>query len=436
MIGHVSPNDLAAMSLSIALYMIISVGLTGVIYALIPILAQHYGTTYLKGVGQMWGQGVWLALVLSAVGAAVMLFPDLWLSLAGTTTPAVHIITKKYLQALALALPAVLLFQTIYAFSVAVSHTKYVMGIHLGALVFKALFNWLLIYGHWGFPTLGATGAGLSTALVSWISLGLGFWLMTHDPYYRRFLPYIGKPCWASQKQLLSLGLPMGASYLVEECAFDFMTILIAREGVNILGGHQILASIADVCYKVPMAIGVATAALTAQALGNHHYGLARHLGRAGLTLALIAAGLTVVLVWFGAPLILKAYTDYDVLARIVTHLLPMFPLYHVADSLQCMIVYLLRAYKITVAPLFIQAIVLGGVGGAGGWWLGFGPDAGGLDGLRTLLIPLSPVGAGTVWLMGMLSLICTAVFLNGWYWRFTTSASGRIFVDKASPER
>ena len=70
----------------------------------------------------------------------------------------------------------------------------------------------VFIYGKLGLPALGATGAGMATAVVSWISLGLGLWVITHDRYYRRFQLRVGKPDWKSLKELLRLGIPMGGS--------------------------------------------------------------------------------------------------------------------------------------------------------------------------------------------------------------------------------
>src|SRR5690606_23161586 len=90
MAGHASAADLQAMSLAVSIYITIFVGLMGVIHALIPIIGQHYGAKRLIEVGRAWGQGVWLALGLSAIGAAAMLFPDAWLMRSGDVDPAVR----------------------------------------------------------------------------------------------------------------------------------------------------------------------------------------------------------------------------------------------------------------------------------------------------------------------------------------------------------
>lgn len=418
MTGHASAADLASMALSVSIYITVFVGLMGVVHALIPILAQQFGGGNNDEVGRIWGQGVWLALGLSVVGAALMLFPDMWLSMSGDVDAGVRERVTSYLRALVLALPAALVFRSIYALGTAVSRPKLVMAINLTAILFKVFFNWLLIYGNFGLPAMGATGAGLATAIVSWISLSLGLWVVSRDVYYRRFNLRITKPDWKTLKELLHLGIPMGGSYLVEVSAFTFMALLVAREGTYVTGGHQIMSNLAALCYMMPMALGVATAALTAQAIGAGRHDMARQTGRAGLALGLMGALLTAAVLWAGRPMILAAYTSDPKVAAVATTLLIVLPLFHLFDSMQCINSYLLRAYKVAVVPLILQMVALGGVGLVGGWWFGFGPGRGGLDWLRNILLPGSPQGAGSMWIMAMAGLALSALLLQFWYRR------------------
>jgi MATE family multidrug resistance protein len=282
----------------------------------------------------------------------------------------------------------------------------------------KAFFNWILIYGKLGLPALGATGAGLSTALVSWMCLAIGLWVVRHDSYFARFHMRVNRPSWKAQKELLRLGLPMGGSYLMEVCAFTFMALLVAREGTYVSGGHQIMSNLAALCYMMPMALGVATASLTAQAIGAGRLHMAHRTGMAGLAVGLMGALLTAAAVAAGRPYIIEAYTDSPQVAAVAASLLQVIPLFHLFDAMQCINSYLLRAYKIAVVPLLLQTMALGLVGLVGGWWLGFGPGKGGLDWLRNILVPGSPEGAGTMWLMAILGLGLSAAMLHAWYWR------------------
>jgi len=416
MAGHASAADLQIMALGASIYITVFVGMMGVVHALIPIIGQLFGGARYEDVGHAWGQGVWLALGLSVVGAAAMLFPDIWLSLSGEVDPAVRHGITWYLRALVLALPAMLVFRTIYALGTAVSRPKTVMVINLASVMFKVLFNWVFMFGKLGVPAMGAVGAGVSTAIVGWLMLAAGLWAINHDAYYLRFRPRLGWPNWTSQKELLRLGLPMGGSYLIEIAAFSVMALLVAREGMYASGGHQIMANLAALCYMMPMAVGIASASLTAQAIGARDLARARRMGRAGILIVAAGASLTAALLIAGRDPILQWYTDDLAVAAVAAALLQLLPWFHLCDAMQCIGSYLLRAYKVAVVPLILQVAALTGLGLIGGWWLGFGPAAGALQPLLHNIAPGAPLGAGTMWLMAMLGLCLSAVLLFFWY--------------------
>ena len=90
MVGHSSPIDLQAMGLGVSIYITVFIGLMGVIHALIPIIAQQFGARRLTEVGRWWGQGVWLALLLTLIGTLALAFPNIWLRWSGDLSPEVH----------------------------------------------------------------------------------------------------------------------------------------------------------------------------------------------------------------------------------------------------------------------------------------------------------------------------------------------------------
>lgn len=282
----------------------------------------------------------------------------------------------------------------------------------------------MFIFGNLGAPAMGAVGAGLSTALVYWISLSIGAWIMWRDPFYRRFAPRLGRPDWKGLKELLRLGVPMGASYLIEVSSFTLMALLVAREGVFATGGHQIMSNLAAVCFMMPMALGIATAALAAQAIGAGDVARARRIGSTGLAIAMTGAVITVIVMLLGRNLIVEGYTSDPQVAVVALGLLNLLTLFHLVDAVQCMTSYLLRAHKVAVIPMFIQAIALWGVGLFGGWYLAFGPAAGSLSGLITTLMPGATPGAGTMWLMAALSMAIAGGLLQVWYQRLMRKLS------------
>ncbi len=425
MTGHASPTDLAAMALAASVFISVFVGLMGVLHAMIPIIAQDFGGGRMAEIGRTWAQGVWLAGALSIVGGVAMLFPDVWLSMSGEVDPAVRTLMTNYLRCLVIALPAALLFRTVYALSTAVSRPKVIMAINIVGVCLKACLNWVLIYGKFGLPALGAVGAGMSSAIVFWISATISITILLRDPFYARFKIRLYRPEWARLGGLLRLGLPMGASYLIEVTSFTFMALLVARGGTFALGSHQIMSNLAALCFMMPMSIGVATSTLTAQAIGAGSPERAHRTAMAGLGIGMAGAMLTISLLIVGRGWIVDGYTSDASVAVGAMALIRLLVVFHMLDALQCITSYILRAHKIAVAPMLIQAVTLWGLGLGGGWWLGFGSAVNPLKGLIRQWLPGAPVGAATLWLMAILAMVLTTVSLQYWYHRVRQKTAG-----------
>jgi len=418
MTGHSSPQDLAALALGVAIFITVFIGLMGVMHALIPIQAQSYGARRNDEIGHAWGQGIWVAVILSVFGAILMSFPDIWLMVSGSVDPVVRSNLGHYLLALTFGLPASLMFRNVYSLAQAVSRPKMIMMINLGGVGIKLFLNWVLIFGNLGMPALGVMGAGIASAIVYWLMLGAALWWVRRDRFYRQFDLRVRYPDLKAIWAILCLGLPMGASYVVEVSAFTFMALLIAREGTTITGGHQITSYLAALCYMMPLAIGIATAAQTAQAIGAGDRALAHRTGMTGLAVAFVGALITAAILFFGREVIVSFYTSDPAVASISISLLVILPFFHIIDAMHCANVYLLRAHKIAMVPLMIQTITLSVIGLGGGWYLGFGPGQGLMEPVRQWLMPNAPAGAGTMWLMAGLGLLTSGLLLYSWYRR------------------
>jgi MATE family multidrug resistance protein len=185
MTGHSSPTDLAAMGLGASIYGSVFVSLLGVVNALNPIIAHHHGAGSEAAVGASYVQGLWLALLVSAVGCPVLALPELWLPYLDVPSD-VRIVVTRYLRVLGLALPAALMFRAVYALNVAVSRPKVVMSLQIVGLVVKVALSGLLIFGHLGSPRLGAVGCAVASAIVYWAMFLIGWTHVRFNASYRR----------------------------------------------------------------------------------------------------------------------------------------------------------------------------------------------------------------------------------------------------------
>src|SRR5215510_8687496 len=82
LVGRHPATDLAAFAVGSAAYVTVFIGLMGVVLAIGPIVGQLYGARRLEEAGHQLHQCVWLALGLSVLGSALLVFPAPFLVLA------------------------------------------------------------------------------------------------------------------------------------------------------------------------------------------------------------------------------------------------------------------------------------------------------------------------------------------------------------------
>ncbi len=380
MAGRLSAVDVAAIGLGSSIYISVYIGLMGVLLALSPIVAQHYGARHYHQIGPDTHQAAWLAVLMAVPGCVALASADLWIALSDPP-PEVASVTRAYLWATAAGLPAALLFRVFHALSSAIGNPKAVMAINLVALAAKAPLNALFMHG-WRsgdtvlVPALGGAGCGVSTAILMWLSLLLALAALRVQPLYRR-LGVIGRgafsrPDPARLRNLLALGLPIGASHLVEVTSFTFMAVFLARLGATTAASHQIAANLAALVYMVPLALGTATGVLVAQSIGAGRPAEARERALAGLRVALGCAAAIALALFAGRERIAGLYSTDAAVVATAAGLIALVALFQIADATQAICAFVLRAYRITTLPMLVFVFALWGVGLGGGWWLAF----------------------------------------------------------------
>lgn len=402
-----SATDLAALGLGASVYVSIFVGLSGVMQALSPTVAQLYGAKKFDAIGEETRQGVWLAFFLTLIGAIALCFPAPLLDIA-QASPELNDKVLLYLQLLALALPATLGFRVYASLNTAISRPRMVMLLQVGTLLLKIPLNALFIFGGLGLPAFGAPGCAIATAISAWLALLAGWLILRHHPFYRQFNLFgkgLGRPDLKAIKALLKLGLPMGLSFLIEVTAFTFMALFIARLGSNTLAAHQITANFGTVLYMLPLSIAHATCTLVAQEIGSGRLAEARHTGNAGVRLGVLLSVSIGIIIWLAREQIIGWYTPDSRVAAAAMPLFFFIAFYQLFDSAQVGTAYVLRAYKVATIPTLMYAVALWGIGLGGGYLIGFnvlGTSPAWLNGAAGFWLgnslSLALVGAALIW--------------------------------------
>lgn len=408
MVSRFSADDLAGLALATSIYVSIFIGLSGVLQALLPIVGQLFGAGQHDKIGAEVKQAMWLAFFLSVIGGIAMWFAPHALVLAGTPPELIEK-ASDYLHIEMLALPATLGFRLYSALNTAISQPKMVMIIQLIGLGLKIPLNAVFIFGFVGMPALGANGCAIATVIITWLMLLICWIGVCTAPYYKNFnLFHVGfvSPQWASQKRLLTLGIPMGMSYFIEVTGFTLITVFIAKLGATVVAAHQITANIGATLYMLPLAIASATSTLVAQNIGAQQWHTAKLISHSGIRFALICSVITGAAVYFLRHLIIQGYTPDPAILVVASTLFLFVAFYQFFDAIQVTTAFVLRAYQIAFFPTLIYAIGLWGIGLGGGYLIGYDP----FD-----IMPALFYGAPGFWLANSLSLAFIALILT-WY--------------------
>jgi MATE family multidrug resistance protein len=409
MAGRLSSLDLAAVGIGTSIYATIFVTAMGVLLALAPVVSHHFGAGRFEEIGADVRQCFWLALLLSAIAVVVLKHPDPLLNFS-RLTPEVDLKVRAYLDGMAWAAPGALFFRVFFGFTTGIGWPRPVMVFNLLGLALKAPLNWVFMYGHFGFPAMGAAGCGWSSAAIAWAMSTLAWVWCRRDAEYAPYAVFarFDPPRLTALREFLVLGLPMGVTFLVDVTAFTFMALFIARLGPEISAAHQIAANVAVFLFMVPLALGSATGVVVGQALGAGESRRSRHAGLLGLAVGCAAAAILGAALYLGAGPLARAYTADAQVAATAATLLSIVAVYHLADAVQAVMAQVLRGYKRATAPMVIYAVALWGVGLGGGYLLGLTNTFG------------TPLGAAGFWIAATASLVVAGAGVLGYFLRIS----------------
>ena len=212
MAGQLGPEPLAAISLGGSLWMPLAVMGMGVLLPVSPSVAQAVGADRRDDCGHYLRQGLWLSQVVALLLAFAFSASPQILALFGVD-PTLIPLSSQFLMSLSWGLPARMAFVVLRGFTEGTGHTRPILWISIVGTLANIGLNELLMYGHWGFPALGAVGCGYATAIVDVLmAVLLGLWITWH-PDLARYAPWSRWewPEWKPIVHFLAVGLPISA---------------------------------------------------------------------------------------------------------------------------------------------------------------------------------------------------------------------------------
>jgi len=360
MVGRMKDSAVAigATGLGQSLYHSIAIFGGGLLLGMDTFVAHAYGREDFEDTRHSLINGLALAFLLAP---PVMLAISFWPVLMEHFGIGGELVNpmRPFLSALNWGTLPLLAYFALRRYLQAINVVHPVMFALISANLVNAFGDWVLIYGHLGFPAVGITGSGWSTsfariymALVLVVSVlrveakrtsTMGPTPMRID--FRRI--------WA----LLRLGMPAAGQILLEIGAFAAATALCAKLGPVPLSGHEIALNCAAFTFMVPLGISSAAAVRVGHNLGRGDFSAARRAGWSALALGtafMTCAGLVFV---SASRMIARAFSPDPRVIRIGALLLLVAAAFQLFDGLQTVATGALRGTGETRTPMFANLI-------------------------------------------------------------------------------
>ncbi len=360
MIGQLGAAQLAAAVLATQTFYVFWMFGSGFAYAVMPVAAAAHGNGDVRGVRRSVRMGLWVVILYSLLVMIPLWFTETILVRLGQE-PAIAAEAGDYVRVLQWSMAPYLATFVLRSYLSALERPNVVLGITLLGAGLNALFNYILVFGHFGAPALGLTGSGIASVgtsiatfllLLAYTSRARG--LEVFD-IWRRF----HTPDWPAFREVLRLGWPIGATILAEVGLFTAASVMMGWIGTLELAAHGIALQLASISFMIPLGLASAATVRVGTAFGRHDAANLERAARISLIVAGVISCTAAILFWVAPGLLIGLYLDMrqpnaQAVLQAAVPLLAVAAAFQIVDSLQVTASGILRGMKDTRIPMFI----------------------------------------------------------------------------------
>lgn len=306
MVGSLGEAELNAVGVSVQIYFIHWMMLFGFTSGSATFMAQYFGAKDLSSIRKTTGFAITVNLSVSSLFfIAAMVFPQ-WVLRIFTSFPEIIELGSSYVRTGALVFLCTSITVPLTSALRATQQTRLPLYISGAAFLTNTLLNYVFIFGNFGAPQLGVTGAALATVLARILELALSLYVvfgrnnLMKGPI-REFFGF--------HKELAVKIVKNAIPTTINETMWGMGTALyiaaFARIGVTEGAAVQACNTINNLFTLAAFSVGDAVLILVGQKLGegklDYAYRLAKKLVKIGLIIGVCGG---ILLISFGKPLL------------------------------------------------------------------------------------------------------------------------------------
>ena len=405
MLGWYGVAELAAVTLGSSYFFSIFLLGSGFAFAVMPMVAAAAGAGEERQIRRSTRMGLWLSLVYGVAAMPLLWWSEPILLALGQEARVAHD-AAEYLRIAGWSLFPALLYMVAKSYLAALERTQIVLWLSVFAAVINALVNYALIFGNWGAPELGITGAAIASLVTNGVSFALVLAYALKVLPEHELLKNFHRPDWEMLGKVFRMGTPIGLTTLAEASLFAASAMMMGWLGTVPLAAHGIAISLGGLTFMVHLGLSNAATIRAGNAYGR---GDREHLARGGkvVTVMSLAVSAVAIVLFLTIPdALMSLFLDSadpqkDAILLIGGGLLAAAALFQLMDGMQAVALGLLRGVQDTGVPMVIAALSYWALGIPASYVFGFVLGWGGVG----------------VWMGLVAGLTCAGLFLMLRFW-------------------
>lgn len=424
MVGQLGSAQLAAVSLGNSFFFVaMSLGI-GFSTAITPLIAEADSENNFKKGKSAFKHGLFLCTVLSLFLFGIILLAKPLMYMMEQPEEVV-LLTMPYLDIIAISLIPLIIFQGFKQFSDGLSLTKHAMYATIVSNLINIGFNYLLIFGKFGFPKMGIVGAGVGT-LVSRVTMIVIIWvLLKNDRKASAFVSNIKLFVLESKmlKKITNLGLPSAMQMFFEVAIFTSAIWLSGLLGKNAQAANQIALNLSSMTFMIAMGLSVTAMIRVGNQKGLKNYVELQRIAKSIFLMGIMFASLFALLFLIFHDILpalyldledVNNYLDNQEVVAIASKLLIVAALFQISDSIQVVFLGALRGLQDVKIPTLLTFVAY--------WMIGFPTSY--------FLGKETAYGSPGIWIGLLVGLASASIFL---YLRFIYLTNRLIQANKSN---
>lgn len=269
MVGQLGDYAIGAVGTVNRVYIIILYGINGLVAACSIYIAQYFGAKNKGKMQESFLISLLISFLLVVCFTIVALVYPKEIVMYFTKDEQILTYGAQYLKIVIFSfLPNV--FSLCIASAIrSIGKTKAPLIISIIAVIANTILNYILIFGHFGFPSLGVKGAALATVIARFLELIMYVVVVNQEEFPRVF--HFVKITKELLTKILLKAIPLFLNEIIWTFGIATLFKFYSTRGSWATSGYSIALTIADIFFILFSGMAIATTVLVSQKLGANH---------------------------------------------------------------------------------------------------------------------------------------------------------------------